>query len=290
MSSHHTSRNCVMTGFQGPTCPHGGESCARPLDLGQWLTGTMRAYRLVWCVRPYGKGLPNDCEPCNGWRRRGLPDRPDLVRSLPVTVGPYLRRLISIGAGPTSRGPVSGIPAHAAGRELHELLTVMNGLVAFESALVVRGSGPDPGDLADWNEPSTWTRSYGGLADGIWFFAEDVFGGQFGLTDEAVISFDPETGERTDFAPSLEAWAEAVITDFETATGYPLAHAWQQRWGPLGPRERLVPRTLFVLGGEFTLENLRVEDDRIGMLARAGVAVRLRDLPDGTPIELRTEG
>ena len=33
------------------------------------------------------------------------------------------------------------------------------------------------------------------LADGLFFFAEDVFGGQFAIRGEQVVTFDPETGE-----------------------------------------------------------------------------------------------
>jgi hypothetical protein len=121
--------------------------------------------------------------------------------------------------------------------------------------LVVRGAGANPGDLAVWNAESGWRASYDGLADGVFFFfAEDVFGGQFGLAGEDVVTFDPETGEREVIGSSLEDWAEQLLADFDVVTGHSLAQAWQRSFGPLPLGERLIPKTPFVLGGGFEFD------------------------------------
>jgi hypothetical protein len=204
-----------------------------------------------------------------------------------VTLGPHLGRLVSIGSAALATGPVAGLPKGRLGDDLAELLVRRNGFVAFESALVVRGVGAAPGDLADWNAERGWRASYSGMADDIFFFAEDIFGGQFGLLAEVVVAFDPETGDRRVLASSLEDWAEQILADFELMTGYPLGQAWQQRNGKLSLGKRLIPKIPFVLGGDFTIENLYALDSVVGMQVRGELAVQIRDLPDGARVSYR---
>jgi hypothetical protein len=173
--------------------------------------------------------------------------------------------------------------------ELGPLLTLKNGFYAFESALHVLPFRPTSGErgLEEWNSFHGWRADYQGLANDGVFFAEDVFGVQFCLVKGAVATFDPETGEKVTIAPNLVDWARRVLGDYEELTGYPLAHEWQIRNGPLPRGQRLVPKTPFVLGGEFTTENVFLLDAERAMHARAAIAMQIRDLPDGTDIVLK---
>jgi hypothetical protein len=74
------------------------------------------------------------------------------------------------------------------------------------------------------------------------------------------------------------------LQDYEGETGYPLAHAWQQRHGPLPLSHRLVPVIPFVLGGTFDLSNLHAVDMAHSMTVRAGISRQLHHLPDGTRV------
>ena len=204
-----------------------------------------------------------------------------------MTLGPHLRRLLSLGSAPLAAGPLDGLPEGRHGDDLAEVLSLRNGFVAFESALLVRGAGDGPHDLASWNAYPGWRGSYSGLADGIFFFAEDIFGGQFGLTEVAVVAFDPETGDRQVLAPDLESWAQGLLVDYASMTGFPLGHAWQQRFGALPMGRRLIPKTPFVLGGDFEVDNLYSVDAVVGMQVRAELAVQIRDLPDGAQVSYR---
>ncbi|RZU53302.1 hypothetical protein EV385_5217 [Krasilnikovia cinnamomea] len=125
------------------------------------------------------------------------------------------------------------------------------------------------------------------MAEGILFFAEDIFGGQFGIKDDAIYSFDPETGEAAHLASSVDEWVRAVLGDYEFVTGYPLAHQWQAQYGVLPIGERLVPKRPFVLGGDYTPENLVALEAAKGMRFRGDLAVQLRDLPDGASIKFK---
>jgi hypothetical protein len=204
----------------------------------------------------------------------------------------HLQKLLELAGPPLADGPsrFSAAPSMPrAAKDLQVLLAERNGFYAFEAALLVRPSGSSASEscIEEWNEPSLWIRAYDGLADSCLFFAEDAFGGQFCIGQEGVLSFDPETGERSVVAADLEGWASAILREYEVLTGFPLAHEWQQRNGPLPPRMRLVPKIPFVLGGAFDISNLHASDSVKAMNARGSIASQLRDLPDGATIELK---
>src|SRR5882762_1797572 len=180
-----------------------------------------------------------------------------------------LNKLVSI-AGPILGSAIETSPELGQGRlgaELAALLTVANGFYTFESALHVFPTGPTGHtmDLAHWNDARLWRSGYEDMTEGYLFFAEDIFGCQFALKNETVFSFDPETGASLAIAETLEDWAAAVLGDYEVNTGYPLAHDWQLRNGALPDGTRLVPKRPFVLGGEFSVENLYAFDSVRGM-------------------------
>lgn len=202
-------------------------------------------------------------------------------------MGPRLERLLSV-AGPSLGPAVSGVAGVVS--DLSDLLTRSNGFFAFESALHVLPSGPAPiGTMSVqlWNDADLWRGSYGGAAEDLLFFAEDIFGGQFALSAAGVVSFDPETGDVEQLANDLEGWADRILADYELLTGFPLAHAWQLSHGQLPVTKRLLPKRPFVLGGEFVVENLYALDAVEGMRLRAELATQLRNLPDGASVTFK---
>jgi hypothetical protein len=205
-------------------------------------------------------------------------------------MGTEVDRLLSI-ASPSLGDPV---PDFALGRtqlhvELAKLLSTRNGFVAFESALHVFPVDPAAGEttLAQWNSPGLWRDHYDDLGADVLFFAEDAFGGQFAIRNDAIEAFDPETGDFTSLAVSIEGWAAAILADPRVLTGYPLAHQWQTQHGRLTAKQRLLPKQPFVLGGEFGLANLYAMDAAKGMCLRGDIARQIKDLPDGATVQLR---
>ncbi|WP_156756944.1 SMI1/KNR4 family protein [Actinokineospora pegani] len=198
-----------------------------------------------------------------------------------------LDELVSI-SGPgigSAAGPGCGNP------ELERLLGLRNGFFAFESALLVfpwGGGGAVP-SVQEWNSGESWRSLYPEIPDGVVFFAEDVFGEQFALTDGRVERFSPETGVFAAFAEDLGGWADHVLDDFANETGHPLAHAWQVANGALPTRVRLVPRIPFTLGGEYRLDNLVAMDRLSGIEYRAEIARQIRGLPNGTTVSLKAQ-
>ncbi|MCU0687150.1 MAG: SMI1/KNR4 family protein [Polyangiaceae bacterium] len=204
-----------------------------------------------------------------------------------------LKKLASLGAAPLGGHQVEReLLVRHLGPEaacLGELLLLKNGFYAFESALHVLPFGKTTegaGELVSWNDKGLWIEDYDGMASGKLFFAEDVFGNQFCLVSGQVMSFDPETGSVEFVAPNLEAWAAEVLENYNVQTGYPLAHAWQSKHGPIPSGHRLIPKTLFVLGGPYEAENLYALEATKGMKMRASLAVQIRDLPDGAEVKV----
>ncbi len=173
--------------------------------------------------------------------------------------------------------------------KLDPLLSQRNGFYAFKQALHVFPCDKDQGfiDIASWNDPDVWVGSYEGYADGMLFFAEDVFGCQFGINDNGIYTFDPETADREWFATDCEAWAAKLLSDWNLYTGYSLASEWQTENGPLESGYRLVPKIPFVLNGDFASSNLYAMESSAAMKLRSSIAAQIRGKADGTKVTFR---
>jgi hypothetical protein len=206
------------------------------------------------------------------------------------------RDLLNVSSDALGQMPISGSfingPAALgqAGEELAELLCLRNGFLAFGSALHVLPIVGDSKvmDLTRWNEEALWRSTFCGMADGCYFFAEDAFGTQFCITERGVHLFQSETGELEFLGRTLRDWAERLMAEHRVLTGWPLARDWQKKFGPLELGRRLIPIVPFVLGGEYAVSNLRDGDAVKAMRFYGDLACQIRELPDGTAINLRT--
>lgn len=168
-----------------------------------------------------------------------------------------------------------------------------NGGYYWGGALLIRPvvtTHPAISSVSDWNLEGLWRCEYDSACSGLVFFAEDAFGTQFAVDSKgAVFQFDPETASRTEVAPSIDRWAEVILGDWEIMTGYPVLEAWQREHGPLAPGHRLIPRTPFMLGGDFHSTNMIAKPDAVGMRIRAELWRLTKDIPDGQSIVFRVE-
>lgn len=209
-----------------------------------------------------------------------------------------LSRLLSISgaaiAAPLNSGALRKLTSGKSPRlehELNSLLADKNGFFCFESALLVRPLDYDcqPLGILQWNHPNVWRGEYKINLGEIVFFAEDVFGVQFCMRDNSIQSFDPETGGFTQVAETVEDWARWLLENHRVRTGWPLAHEWQEKKGPLPLGSRLLPKVPFVCGGQFSIENLYILKDVDGMRFRASIANQLVGVPDGTKIVFKID-
>jgi hypothetical protein len=172
------------------------------------------------------------------------------------------------------------------GAELLELLTARNGAFFFSQSLRLFSTDDclESYGLHRWNSNDLWRSTYESIPSSLLFFAEDLFGYQFGILDDDIVRFDPETAELAYFASSIDGFANAILEDTDYLTGMSIATAWQSKLGSIHLRNRLIPQVPFVLGGEFDLSNLRSVESAKAMRIRGPIASKIRHLPDGTQI------
>lgn len=192
-------------------------------------------------------------------------------------------------------GPPADVDFGVPGRswsDLRRLLTISNGGSLFNAGVQIFRAG-DVGvgpDLQTWNDAATWKDTYGGVADDLFCFAQDVLGVQFAIDRSAqVVTFDPESAGRMVLGTSLEDWAIWLLDDPDTNGAGAVATRWQDEFGALDHDDRLIAREFFVLGGSFEVQNLKVENSVRAMRIRGPVAAQIHDLPDGAPIRIETE-
>jgi hypothetical protein len=167
-------------------------------------------------------------------------------------------------------------------------LSAKNGFYAFESALHAFSLGDSPFEagLITWNSPEGWRRNYERLDGAVTFFAQDAFGYQFGIFNDRVWNFDPETGDLNLHSECVEDWAEKILGDYDYEVGWTACSDWQKEHGPLPRGYRLLPKLPFVAGGEYKAPNLRSVSSMEAMEKYGQLYLGLRDLPDGTTFTL----
>jgi hypothetical protein len=201
-----------------------------------------------------------------------------------------VKKLLSISSEPVAPKPTALpkiLESYPAGPELFHMLECKNGFYAFESALHVFPLTSAVGmSLEEWNADSLWRSGYQDLAEGLLFFAEDIFQNQFSLSASGVLRFFSETGATAAMSDSIEGWAENILGDHKSTTAWPLASKGQAENGPLPTAKRLMPKIPFFLGGEYSIENLWAGDPIEGMRFKADLALQTRKLPDGSAVKL----
>jgi hypothetical protein len=174
-------------------------------------------------------------------------------------------------------------------KELFNLLNIKNGFLAFENALEIYSFDDSKKiNLRNWNSFDLWKKDFKDVIplDTI-FFGQDIFGNQFGISNDKVIWFNTESTEIEIIANSLEDWAKILLNDYNYYTGYPFAKEWQEKNGDLEIGNRLLPKLPFILGGEYKIENFYKIDMLKGIKFCAYLASQLKEYPDGSTIKIK---
>lgn len=174
--------------------------------------------------------------------------------------------------------------------ELQELLSRRNGFYAFEGALHFLPScnltsAPEI-PIQAWNEFSLWRSWYQDLTADLLFFAEDIFGSQFAISNTQIVSFDPESAEILPLTATFGEFVHLLMHDGDNLTGFPIAHSWQVANGAIARGSRLIPKVPFVLGGNFEHSNLFSMNAVKGMRYRGEIWQQIKNLPDGAQVRL----
>jgi hypothetical protein len=206
-----------------------------------------------------------------------------------------IAKLISLGGEPLAGAIDRNEADHYLGKwgergqELAEMLDHKNGCYAFDGALLIRPfqRGDAPLGIVEWNDESLWRNQYVEDLAGALFFAEDLFGGQFCIRDGEVWTFEPETGAFEQMSPTIGDWGLEILADSDLRTGRPLADEWRTKEHALQTGRRLLPKRPFVLEGKYEIDNLYSIGDVEGMRFRASIANQIRDVPDGSTVEIK---
>ena len=124
--------------------------------------------------------------------------------------------------------PIGLVEKHYA---LSTILKKKNGFFAFEGALHFYPTAGDEISIESINGEREWIVEYDGLADGLFFFAQDIFGSQYCIreSDGMFCKFEVETGHVEDKSTHLSGLIELILKDFDFESGHTFAKEWQEK-------------------------------------------------------------
>ena len=187
-------------------------------------------------------------------------------------------------------GPSQPIPPAAAmPSDLAALLQVHNGVSVFAGGLRVFGATTSLlHSIAEWNQELLWRFEYKGLCHGLTFFAEDVFGNQFGFTGAGeIFRFHAETGDREAGGRNFCDWLDRTLAEPEEELSLWLLNDWNRSGIPVQLSQHLCPKVPFLAHGPYECSNLYTCDRVESMRFKGGVADQIRNFPTGTTIEIK---
>jgi hypothetical protein len=173
--------------------------------------------------------------------------------------------------------------------ELAAFLEHTNGYVAYNGGLHLRGACKAPlwhALRTAWNGPLALHALYPHIRATDCPFAEDALGDQYLIRDGAIIHLDGETGDVGPFATDLYAFDAATHADPVNCLNLAPLDRFRAEGGSLAPGQLLSVYPPFCLAESADGVSFRAIDALDRRAALAALARQLRDLPDGTPIEL----
>lgn len=168
-----------------------------------------------------------------------------------------------------------------------DLIKDCNGGFFFDAALHIYGYS-NQHDFHDINYINhILQEEYGAIAKGLLSFGQDIFGNQFAfdLLGKEIMFFNIETGEKEILSKDFDSWLDVLFNKLDYFTGYKLASAWCAE-NQLNFNQRLCPKMPFILGGNYTLDNLYVGTFPDFIKSSANIARQVYNLPEGTNFKI----
>lgn len=149
---------------------------------------------------------------------------------------------------------------------------------------------PSGGDAAVPNIEiynGAWKAAYPDFVRRTTFFALDVFGFPFGLSEGRVVQLDPETGALNHVSGTLGGLLRKVEKEPDSTIGLAVFEAWCRNGREMAMGQRLAPKTPFVLGGGKEIGDLYAADIMKRAAFNAHIYSQIKDLPDGATVEMK---
>ena len=112
----------------------------------------------------------------------------------------------------------------------------------------------------------------------------NALGEPFFIIKGEIIKYSPESGER-EVVGSAKNFDPIKLDDYWTAK--PLLEEWEQNNGHLEEGKILIPKIPFVLGGDYSHENLAAVSTLDGLDFYLDLRRQIKDLKDGETIVLK---
>ena len=133
-----------------------------------------------------------------------------------------------------------------------------------------------------------FSKEYKMIADGKFVFGQDVLSNQFAFAANGVFSINTETGDSDFLARNFSEWLELLSEDTEYLTGINLLQTWESAQYKLQYDQRLCAKKPFIIGGEYSIDNLYAQVYPKYLSSNANIARQIYGKPDGTKIIFET--
>lgn len=163
-----------------------------------------------------------------------------------------------------------------------------NGGFYFKRSLHLYGFCSEPAFHSILKVNEFFKKEYGAIAHGKFVFGQDIFANQFAFTANGIFSINSETGESDFLARDFADWLELLSEDIDYLTGINLLQTWESIQSKLQYDQRLCAKKPFVIGGEFSVDNLYAQSYPTYLASNANIALQIYGKPDGTKIILGT--
>jgi hypothetical protein len=131
-------------------------------------------------------------------------------------------------------------------------------------------------------------NEYGNMFEGLFAFAQDLFGNQFcydSTAENRIVFFNTETGRREDMAADFMEWLDVLYRHFGYYIGLTLITAWHNRHA-LSFQQRLCPKQPFISSNDFSTGNLQAMDFPLYIKSYVSIAKQVHHLPEGTTVKI----
>jgi hypothetical protein len=169
------------------------------------------------------------------------------------------------------------------------MINCCNGGYYYNRSLHIYSVGDEDGFNNILNVNDLLKKEYNKIIKNEFFFAQEIFGNQFGFSPDGIVFLNIETGEKSILGKNFDSWYAEIINDLDYYTGRNILRDWNTIHGPLDYNMRLCPAIPFVIGGEYEVDNLYQSIFPNFLLSNANIAQQIYDLPEGAPVVLKTK-
>ncbi|NBH74968.1 hypothetical protein [Rodentibacter pneumotropicus] len=157
-----------------------------------------------------------------------------------------------------------------------------NGFLAFEGSFrVLPISESFSRGFYSWNE---FLAKELNLKDML-FFADNILGEGFCIYKDLFYKYDFESGDLELMGSNLEDFSSTLLSDYNYYTAYSIAKEWQEKNSEILFDEVLLPKLPFVLGGDYSINNLYLCNVRRMIILKSKILDSIKKHNDGDKIK-----